>query len=46
MIRILVPITAEDAVIDEGLAIIAEAADEILTDASASATVPRLRPAR
>ena len=46
VIRILVPITAEDAVIDEGLAIIAEAADEILSDASASATVPRLRPAR
>ena len=46
VIRILVPITAEDAVIDEGLAIIAETAGEILSDTSASATLPRLRPAR
>jgi hypothetical protein len=38
-----VPITAEDAVVDEGLAIIAKAAQELFSDASA--TVPRLRPA-
>ena len=44
VVRILVPITAEDAVIDEGLAMLAEAAGEILADAGA--TVPRLRPAR
>jgi 4-aminobutyrate aminotransferase len=44
VIRILVPITAEDAVVDEGLAVIAKAASELLTDANA--TVPRLRPAR
>jgi 4-aminobutyrate aminotransferase / (S)-3-amino-2-methylpropionate transaminase / 5-aminovalerate transaminase len=44
VIRILVPITAEDAVIDEGLEILARASDELLTDASA--TVPKLRPAR
>ena len=43
VIRILVPVTAEDAVVDEGLAIIAKAADELLSDANA--TVPRLRPA-
>jgi 4-aminobutyrate aminotransferase / (S)-3-amino-2-methylpropionate transaminase / 5-aminovalerate transaminase len=43
VVRILVPITAEDAVVDEGLAIIAKAAAELLTDANA--TVPRLRPA-
>ncbi len=43
VIRILVPITAEDAVIDEGLAILAQAAGELLADASA--TVPKLRPA-
>jgi len=44
VIRILVPITAEDAVVDEGLAIIAKAASELLSEANA--TVPRLRPAR
>jgi 4-aminobutyrate aminotransferase/(S)-3-amino-2-methylpropionate transaminase len=44
VIRILVPITAGDAVIDEGLAILAQAAGELLTDASA--TMPKLRPAR
>jgi 4-aminobutyrate aminotransferase/(S)-3-amino-2-methylpropionate transaminase len=43
VIRILVPITAEDAVVDEGLAILAKAASELLSDANA--TVPRLRPA-
>jgi 4-aminobutyrate aminotransferase/(S)-3-amino-2-methylpropionate transaminase len=43
VVRILVPITAEDAVVDEGLAIIDKAAAELLSDASA--TVPRLRPA-
>ena len=44
VVRILVPITAEDAVVDEGLAILASAASELLSDANA--TVPRLRPAR
>ena len=44
VIRILVPITAEDAVVDEGLGILAKAASELLSDANA--TVPRLRPAR
>ncbi len=44
VVRILVPITAEDAVVDEGLAILAKAAQELLSDANA--TVPRLRPAR
>ena len=44
VVRILVPITAEDAVVDEGLAILARAASELLSDANA--TVPRLRPAR
>jgi 4-aminobutyrate aminotransferase-like enzyme len=44
VVRILVPITAEDAIIDEGLAILVQAAGELLTDASA--TVPKLRPAR
>jgi 4-aminobutyrate aminotransferase-like enzyme len=44
VLRILVPITAEDSVVDEGLSIIAKAASELLTDANA--TVPRLRPAR
>jgi 4-aminobutyrate aminotransferase/(S)-3-amino-2-methylpropionate transaminase len=44
VVRILVPITAEDAVVDEGLAILARAAGELLSDANA--TVPRLRPAR
>jgi 4-aminobutyrate aminotransferase/(S)-3-amino-2-methylpropionate transaminase len=43
VVRILVPITAEDAVVDEGLGILAKAASELLSDASA--TVPRLRPA-
>ena len=44
VIRILVPITAEDAIVDEGLGILAKAASELLSDANA--TVPRLRPAR
>jgi 4-aminobutyrate aminotransferase/(S)-3-amino-2-methylpropionate transaminase len=44
VVRILVPITAEDAVVDEGLAILAKAASELLSDANE--TVPRLRPAR
>ena len=44
VVRILVPITAEDGVVDEGLAILAKAASEVLSDANA--TVPRLRPAR
>jgi 4-aminobutyrate aminotransferase / (S)-3-amino-2-methylpropionate transaminase / 5-aminovalerate transaminase len=44
VVRILVPITAEDTVVDEGLAILGRAASELLSDASA--TVPRLRPAR
>ncbi|HET8691311.1 MAG TPA: 4-aminobutyrate--2-oxoglutarate transaminase [Steroidobacteraceae bacterium] len=44
VVRILVPITAEDAVVDEGLAIIGKAASELLSEANA--TVPRLRPAR
>jgi 4-aminobutyrate aminotransferase/(S)-3-amino-2-methylpropionate transaminase len=44
VVRILVPITAEDAIVDEGLAIIAKAASELLSEANA--TVPRLRPAR
>jgi 4-aminobutyrate aminotransferase len=44
VVRVLVPITAEDAVVDEGLAIIAKAASELLSDANL--TVPRLRPAR
>lgn len=44
VVRILVPITAEDAIVDEGLGILAKAASELLSDASA--TVPRLRPAR
>ena len=43
VVRILVPITAEDTVIDEGLAILVQAAGELLADASA--TVPKLRPA-
>jgi 4-aminobutyrate aminotransferase-like enzyme len=43
VVRILVPITAEDAVVDEGLAILAKVAAELLSDANA--TVPRLRPA-
>ncbi len=44
VVRILVPITAEDAIVDEGLAILAKASYELLSDANA--TVPRLRPAR
>ena len=44
VVRILVPITAEEAVVDEGLATLARAASELLSDANA--TVPRLRPAR
>jgi len=44
VVRILVPITAEDAVVDEGLGILAKAASELLSDANE--TVPRLRPAR
>jgi 4-aminobutyrate aminotransferase/(S)-3-amino-2-methylpropionate transaminase len=44
VVRILVPLTAEDAVVDEGLSILARAAADILSDASA--TIPRLRPAR
>ena len=43
VVRILVPITAEDAIVDEGLALLAQAADEVLSDATAK--VPRLRPA-
>ncbi|MEX0733070.1 MAG: 4-aminobutyrate--2-oxoglutarate transaminase [Steroidobacteraceae bacterium] len=44
VVRILVPITAEDAIVDEGLAMLAQAASDLLSDANA--TVPRLRPAR
>jgi 4-aminobutyrate aminotransferase/(S)-3-amino-2-methylpropionate transaminase len=44
VVRILVPITAEDAVVEEGLEILARTASELLSDANA--TVPRLRPAR
>lgn len=44
VVRVLVPLTAEDAIVDEGLAILSRAAAEVLSDASA--TVPRLRPAR
>jgi 4-aminobutyrate aminotransferase/(S)-3-amino-2-methylpropionate transaminase len=44
VVRILVPITAEDAIVEEGLSILAKAASELLSDANA--TVPRLRPAR
>jgi 4-aminobutyrate aminotransferase/(S)-3-amino-2-methylpropionate transaminase len=44
VVRILVPLTAEDAIVDEGVAILAKAASELLSDANA--TVPRLRPAR
>jgi 4-aminobutyrate aminotransferase/(S)-3-amino-2-methylpropionate transaminase len=44
VVRILVPITAEDAIVDEGLSLLAKAASELLSDANA--TVPRLRPAR
>ncbi|MGH8130716.1 MAG: 4-aminobutyrate--2-oxoglutarate transaminase [Steroidobacteraceae bacterium] len=44
VVRILVPITAEDSIVDEGLALLSQAAADLLTDATA--TVPRLRPAR
>jgi 4-aminobutyrate aminotransferase/(S)-3-amino-2-methylpropionate transaminase len=44
VVRILVPITAEDAIVDEGLALLANAASDLLSDANE--TVPRLRPAR
>ena len=44
VVRILVPITAEDAIVDEGLAMLTQAASDLLSDANA--TVPRLRPAR
>jgi 4-aminobutyrate aminotransferase/(S)-3-amino-2-methylpropionate transaminase len=44
VVRILVPLTAEDAVVDEGVAMLAKAASELLSDANA--TVPRLRPGR
>jgi 4-aminobutyrate aminotransferase/(S)-3-amino-2-methylpropionate transaminase len=44
VVRILVPITAEDAIVDEGLALLTKTASELLSDANA--TVPRLRPAR
>ncbi|MGH8197962.1 MAG: 4-aminobutyrate--2-oxoglutarate transaminase [Steroidobacteraceae bacterium] len=44
VVRILVPITAEDAIVDEGLAMLAQAASDLLSDANE--TVPRLRPAR
>ncbi|HEU0223872.1 MAG TPA: 4-aminobutyrate--2-oxoglutarate transaminase [Steroidobacteraceae bacterium] len=43
VVRILVPITAEDAVVDEGLAILAQAAGDVLVDAGA--TVRMRRPA-
>ncbi len=43
VVRILVPITAEDAIVAEGLELLAQAAGEVLTDATAQ--VPRLRPA-
>ncbi len=43
VVRILVPVTAEDAVVDEGLAILAQAAGEVLVDAGA--TVRMRRPA-
>jgi 4-aminobutyrate aminotransferase/(S)-3-amino-2-methylpropionate transaminase len=43
VVRILVPITAEDAVVDEGLAIIEQAAGDVLVDAGA--TVRMRRPA-
>ncbi len=44
VVRILVPITAEDSIVDEGLALLSQAAADLLSDANA--TVPRLRPAR
>ena len=43
VVRILVPITAEDAVVDEGLAILARAAADVLADTGA--TVRMRRPA-
>jgi 4-aminobutyrate aminotransferase/(S)-3-amino-2-methylpropionate transaminase len=43
VVRILVPITAEDAVVDEGLSILAQAAADVLVDAGA--TVRMRRPA-
>jgi len=43
VVRILVPVTAEDAVVDEGLAILAQAAVDVLIDAGA--TVRMRRPA-
>lgn len=43
VVRVLVPITAEDAIVEEGLALLAQAAGEVLTDATVK--VPRLRPA-
>ncbi|HEY7740568.1 MAG TPA: 4-aminobutyrate--2-oxoglutarate transaminase [Steroidobacteraceae bacterium] len=43
VVRILVPITAEDAVVDEGLAILGQAAADVLVDAGA--TVRMRRPA-
>ena len=43
VVRILVPITAEDAVVDEGLAILAQAAGDVLVDPAA--TVRMRRPA-
>jgi 4-aminobutyrate aminotransferase-like enzyme len=43
VVRILVPITAEDAVVDEGLAALAQATDELLADPDATV---RLKTAR
>jgi 4-aminobutyrate aminotransferase/(S)-3-amino-2-methylpropionate transaminase len=43
VVRILVPITAEDAVVDEGLAILVQAAGDVLVDSGA--TVRMRRPA-
>jgi 4-aminobutyrate aminotransferase-like enzyme len=43
VVRILVPVTVEDAVVDEGLAILAQAAGDVLVDAGA--TVRMRRPA-
>lgn len=43
VVRILVPITAEDAVVDEGVAILEQAAADVLVDAGA--TVRMRRPA-
>jgi 4-aminobutyrate aminotransferase-like enzyme len=41
VVRILVPITAEDAVVDEGLSILAQAAAEVLVDAGATVRMRR-----